>query len=189
MRTVAIMMGGVCALLSSLVFVGSGSPARAADLPAYFKEIVGTQTASPAEIGTKNILQLNTTMFELYDDAGQIFRRTSWRSTRSSSGCSREPADDSSSIAREWRRSTRRQVPIVYQLIKSVGHSTMALAEVVVPYLNSPNDLTWRGSLAAYRNRMQSALDGLDATAMQDDWRPNQPQPSCRTTSRSWTSA
>jgi hypothetical protein len=49
----------------------------------------------------------------------------------------------------------------------------MALAEVVVPYLNSPDDLTWRGSLAAYRDRMQSALDGLDATAMRDDWRPN----------------
>ena len=44
---------------------------------------------------------------------------------------------------------------------------------MVVPYLNSPNDLTWRGSLAAYRDRMQSALDGLDATAMPDDWRPN----------------
>src|SRR5262249_8605575 len=64
-------------------------------------------------------------------------------------------------------------VPIVYQLLKSVGHSTMALAEVVLPYLNSPNDLTWRGSLAAYRNRMQSALDALEATAMQADWRPN----------------
>ena len=49
----------------------------------------------------------------------------------------------------------------------------MALAEVVVPYLNSPDDLTWRSSLAAYRDRMQSALDGLDATAMRDDWRPN----------------
>jgi hypothetical protein len=48
----------------------------------------------------------------------------------------------------------------------------MALAEVVVPYLNNPNDLTWRGSLASYRSRMQSALDGLDATAIQDDWRP-----------------
>jgi hypothetical protein len=33
--------------------------------------------------------------------------------------------------------------------------------------------LTWRASLAAYRDRTQSALDGLDATAMQDDWRPN----------------
>jgi len=64
-------------------------------------------------------------------------------------------------------------VPIVYQLLKSVGHSTMALAVVVAPYLNSPSDLSWRGSLAAYRNRMQSALDSLDATPMRDDWRPN----------------
>jgi hypothetical protein len=64
-------------------------------------------------------------------------------------------------------------VPIVYQLLKSVAHSTMALAEVVLPYLNSPDDLAWRAPLAAYRSHMQSALDGLDATAMRDDWRPN----------------
>jgi hypothetical protein len=49
----------------------------------------------------------------------------------------------------------------------------MALAEVVVPYLNSPNDQSWRGSLAAYRVRMQFALDGLDATALRADWREN----------------
>jgi hypothetical protein len=49
----------------------------------------------------------------------------------------------------------------------------MALAEVVVPYINSPNDHAWRGSLAAYRTRMQAALDGLDATALRDDWKPN----------------
>ncbi|MGB5086381.1 MAG: hypothetical protein WBO09_17705, partial [Methylocystis silviterrae] len=65
------------------------------------------------------------------------------------------------------------QAPIVYQLLKSVGHSTMALAEVVVPYLNSPKDTTWRGALAAYRSRMQSALDTLDASGMQKDWRTN----------------
>src|SRR5271155_6276541 len=75
MRTVAIIMGGVGALLSLAVAVGPSSPARAADVPAYFKEIVGTQTATPAEIGTKNILQLNTTMFELYGDAGQLFKQ------------------------------------------------------------------------------------------------------------------
>jgi hypothetical protein len=75
MRIVSIMMGGACGLLSSLVVVGPGSSAQAADLPSYFKEIVGTQTASPAEIGTKNILQLNTTMFELYGDAGQVFKK------------------------------------------------------------------------------------------------------------------
>ena len=75
MRTLTIAMCAIGAYLSSLVVVGSDSPARAADVPSYFKEIVGTQTASPAEIGTKNILQLNTTMFELYGDAGQLFKK------------------------------------------------------------------------------------------------------------------
>jgi hypothetical protein len=108
MRTVAIMIGCVCALLSSLIVVGSGSVARAAELPAYFKEIVGTQAASPAEIGTKNVLQLNSTMFELYGEAGQMFKKNI---------LARHPlilglfsgTGDSCSIAPGWRRSSRRR--------------------------------------------------------------------------------
>src|ERR1700722_5450898 len=42
MRNFAIMLGGVCALLSSLIAVGSGLSAHATDLPSYFKEIGGT---------------------------------------------------------------------------------------------------------------------------------------------------
>ena len=64
-------------------------------------------------------------------------------------------------------------VPIVYQLLKSVGHSTMALAEIVGPYLDNPDDQSWRGPMLAFRSRMQSALDGLDLTPMQPDWRDN----------------
>ena len=64
-------------------------------------------------------------------------------------------------------------VPIVYQLLKSVGHSTMALTQVVGPYLDNPANQSWRGSMLAYRSRMKSALDGLDATPMQADWRDN----------------
>jgi hypothetical protein len=172
MRTVAIIMGGVSTLLSLLV-VGSGSSARADELPAYFKEIVGTQTASPAEIGTKNVLQLNTTMFELYGDAGQIFKRNILAQHPLILGLFSGAGGRFILYRPGTAPIDAPPVPLVYQLLKSVGHSTMALAEVVIPYLNSPNDLTWRGSLAAYRNRMQSALDGLDATAMRDDWRPN----------------
>src|SRR6202011_417292 len=64
-------------------------------------------------------------------------------------------------------------VPAVYPLLKSVAHSTMALAVAAEPYLNSPNDQSWRGGMAAYRSRMQTALESLDATGMQDDWRAN----------------
>src|SRR6202163_1424825 len=173
MRTVAIMMGGAGALLSSLVVVGSGLSAHAADLPSYFKEIVGTQTTSPAEIGTRNVLQLNTTMFELYGDAGQVFKKNILARHPLILGLFSGAGGRFILYRPGMAPIDAPPVPLVYQLLKSVGHSTMALAEVVVPYLDSPNDRTWRGSLAASRSRMHSALDGLDATPIQDDWRPN----------------
>jgi hypothetical protein len=151
----------------------AAGPAKAADLPSYFKEIVGTQTAGPAEIATKNVLQLNTTMFELYGDAGQVFKKNILAQHPLILGLFSGAGGRFILYRPGMTPIDGPPVPIVYQLLKSVGHSTMALAEVVVPYLNSPNDLTWRGSLAAYRSRMQSALDGLDSTAMQDDWRAN----------------
>jgi hypothetical protein len=49
----------------------------------------------------------------------------------------------------------------------------MALAEVVGPYLDNADNKSWRGSMLAYRSRMQSALDGLDATPIQPEWRDN----------------
>jgi hypothetical protein len=148
MRTVAITVGGACALLSPLV-AGPGSPPRAADVPTYFKEIVGTQTATPAEIGTKNILQLNTTMFELYGDAGQVFKKNILAEHQMILGMFSGAGGRFILYRPGMAPIDAPSVPIVYQLLKSVCHSTMALAVVVVPYLNSPNDLTWRGSLAA----------------------------------------
>jgi hypothetical protein len=49
----------------------------------------------------------------------------------------------------------------------------MALAEVVGPHLENPADQSWRGSMLAYRSRMKSALDGLNETPMQPEWRDN----------------
>ena len=75
MKHTSTLIGGACALLASLAIVGPCSQAQGAELPAYFKEIVGTSAPSPADIGTKNVLQLNTTMFELYGDAAQVFKK------------------------------------------------------------------------------------------------------------------
>jgi hypothetical protein len=171
MRRIAMVIGGAAVLLS--LAVAPVSPAGAADVPDYFNPIVGTENATPAEIGTKNVLQLNTTMFELYGDAGQIFRKNILAKHPVILGLFSGAGGRFILYRPGMAPLDAPSVPISYQLLKSVGHSTMALAEVVVPYLNSPNDHAWRGSLSAYRNRMQSALDGLDATALRDDWKPN----------------
>ena len=61
-------------------------------------------------------------------------------------------------------------VPLVYQLAKSVGHSTMAIYEIVAPYLsNAYANQLWRPPLEMYRAQNQTALDGLDALDMSED--------------------
>src|SRR5262249_50302906 len=61
-------------------------------------------------------------------------------------------------------------VPIVYQLAKSVGHSTMAIYEIVSPYLaNAKGNQLWRAPLAMYRTQNQTALDGLGALEISEE--------------------
>ena len=55
-------------------------------------------------------------------------------------------------------------VPLVYQLAKSVGHSSMAIYEIVSPYMaNSTANQLWRAPLETYRTENRVALEGLDA--------------------------
>lgn len=60
-------------------------------------------------------------------------------------------------------------VPLVYQLAKSVGHSSMAIYEIVSPYLtNAHANHLWRPPLEMYRTQNRTALEGLDALDMSD---------------------
>ena len=148
-----------------------GYSAQANELPPYMKVIVGSSAATPREVATKDVLALNTMMFELYGAAAASFK---------SNILAQHPVILALFSGTGGRFILYRPgmaplegppVPVVYQLLKSVGHSTMALAEVVGPYLDSPADQSWRGPMLAYRSRMQSALDGLEATDMPADWR------------------
>jgi len=44
-------------------------------------------------------------------------------------------------------------VPVIYQLAKSIGHSSMAIYQIVAPYLAEPTNLSWRGPLQTYRTQ------------------------------------
>ncbi len=65
----ALAVATSIALLSGAIGV-----AHAQDLPAYMAPIVGTTISSPTQTATKNVLALNTGMFELYSDAARVFR-------------------------------------------------------------------------------------------------------------------
>ena len=162
-----------CATVTSVAFAGAIGTANAEDLPGYMQPIAGHTASSPAETATKNVLALNTGMFELYGDAAKVFQKDILSQHPVILGLFSGAGGRFILYRPDQPPLDAPSVPIVYQLLKSVGHSTMALAEVVGPYIDNPEDQSWRGSMLAYRSRMKSALDGLDLTPMPPEWRDN----------------
>jgi len=169
--TIIAKIWSVAAAVALLLMPIGG--ARAAEVPPAMEPISGINTSTAQDTAMKDVLALNTSMFELYDNSLHIFEHNI---------LARHPVILGLFSGAGGRFILYRpgvtpleapSVPIVYQLLKSVGHSTMALSEVVMPYLDNPGNQAWRGPLLAYRSHMQSTLDSLDATAMQEDWRGN----------------
>src|SRR6266436_6784693 len=157
--------------LTSIVLAGLGTTGKAQDLPPYMAPISGRTVSSPAETAMNNVLALNTSMFELYDNAAKIYEKNILSKHPVILGLFSGAGGRFILYRPGMAPLEAPSVPIVYQLMKSVGHSVMALSEVVTPYLDNASNQSWRGPLLAYRSQMQTALDTLDATDMQADWR------------------
>ncbi|TYL82372.1 hypothetical protein [Bradyrhizobium cytisi] len=158
--------------MAAALMLGGGA-AIAQTLPDYMAPISGKTNAAPGDIATRDVLALNTAMFELYGDAAKVFQKNILDKHPVILGLFSGAGGRLILYRPGQPPLDAPQVPVVYQLLKSVGHSTMALAEVVGPYVDNPDNKSWRGAMLAFRSRMQSALDSLDATPMQADWRDN----------------
>jgi len=148
--------------------VGLGPAAYSQNLPSYMEPIIGRTASSPADTLTKKRLALNTGMFELYGDAGQIFQANL---------LSKEPVIVALFSGAGVRFMLHRpdqallealSVPTDYQVLKSNGEPTMLLTQV-----DNPADQSRRSPMLAYRSRMKSALDRLDVTPMPPERRDN----------------
>ena len=175
--SVRLMSAMAATALSVAVCLMIGSAARAADtppsLPQYMSVIVGGALPSPAATARNNVLALNTGMFELYGEAGQLVQGSILAQHPIILGLF-SGAGGRFILYRPGQPSLDAPtVPEVYQLLKSVGHSVMALAVVVGPHIGKPEDQSWRPSLAAYRVRLKAALDSIDATTIPEPWRAN----------------
>jgi len=162
------------ALLSTMLCSVGPGPASAqaqTGTPAYMDVIVGAKIADPAETAKQNVLALNTGMFQLYGDASELIQR---------SILSQHPvilglfsgAGGRFILYRPGQPPLEAPpVPEVYQLLKSVGHSVMALGVAVGPHIGKQNDTMFQPSLLGYRVRLKAALDTLDKTSMPEEWR------------------
>jgi hypothetical protein len=172
MQRVSRLRLSTCASLAALALTWGGA-AIAAEVPDYMKAIAGEAVSTPAETATADVLALNAAMFDLYGNSGQIFQKNILAQHPVILGLFSGAGGRFILYRPGMPPLEAPSVPITYQLLKSIGHSTMALAEVVAPFVDNPSNQSWRGPMAAYRSRMRSALANLDATDLPADWRAN----------------
>ena len=166
----------VTGLLAAGLIPGLASPAVAqapAGLPDYLANITGNTTSSPADLATRDVLQLDVGMFSLYDRAAGIYRRNILAKHPIILAMFTNQGGQFMLFRPDRPAITAPPVPKVYQILKSIGHSTMALSQVAIPSVDNPADKRWIAPMAAYRTQMKTALDNLDAsTDIQADWKP-----------------
>jgi hypothetical protein len=133
--------------------------------------IVAGTPPSPGETARQNVLALNTAMFGLYDSSGRIVRSNILAQHPVILGLFNGAGGRFILYRPGAAPVDAPSVPIVYQLLKSVGHATMVIPVLAGPHIDKPADQAWRAPLAAFRTQLQAALDTLDQTEMRDDWR------------------
>jgi len=148
-------------------------PSSGGAVPEFLRLVVADEKpASAREVAEQAVLALNSSMMTLYEHSLTKFKQN--MRDRVPIILALFTGQGGQMILYRPGRAPEvaPPVPIVYQLAKSVGHSTMAIYEILSPYLSNPQaNQLWRGPLAMYRAQNQSALDGLGALDLSEDER------------------
>jgi hypothetical protein len=149
-----------------------GCPLHASNgwaVPEFLRIVVAEDdAASDRTVAEQSVLALNSAMMVIYDEALAKYRQNLRR---------RVPIILALFTGEGGRMILYRPghdplvadpVPIAYQLAKSVGHSSMAVYQLVAPYLAHTSDRSWQAPMRAYRARNAAALDNLEALDLPD---------------------
>ncbi|CAN5848646.1 hypothetical protein BH11PSE3_BH11PSE3_27770 [soil metagenome] len=161
-----------CAVIAAAALLAPQVSAQPAGLPDYLAKISGTPSPSAADLSMRDVLQLDIGMFALYDNAGSVYRRNILAKhpiilAMFSNGGGRMILYRPGQLPQ-----TAPSVPKVYQVLKSIGHGTMAISQVIIPSINDTTDKRWVAPMLAYRTQMKTALDGIDTLDIEADWKP-----------------
>src|SRR5262245_2848743 len=140
-------------------------------VPEFLRVVIADEEpASARAVAEKAVLALNSSMMRLYDESLETFKRNMRDRVPIILALFTGQGGQMILYRPGHAPEVAPPVPIVYQLAKSVGHSTMAIYEILSPYLTNPQaNQLWRAPLAMYRTQNQSALDGLGHLDMSED--------------------
>jgi hypothetical protein len=144
-------------------------PSNGAAIPEFLRVVIAEEEpASERAIAEQTVLALNSSMMTLYDQTLEKYKRNLRQRVPIILALFSGAGGQMILYRPGHEPLVADPVPIVYQLAKSVGHSSMAIYQIVAPYLAHPTDQSWRGPLQVYRTQNQSALANLAALALAD---------------------
>ena len=139
-------------------------------IPEFLRVVIAEEEpASERAVAEQAVLALNSSMMTLYDQTLEKYKRNLRERVPIILALFSGAGGQMILYRPGHEPLVADPVPIVYQLAKSVGHSSMAIYQIVAPYLSHPTDQSWRGPLQVYRTQNQSALASLPALDMADD--------------------
>jgi hypothetical protein len=151
---------------ASLAFLGVLfvlTPAYGGDVPDFLRVVVADRKpAGQCAVAEKNVLALDTSMLDIYEGSLAQFKRNMRDQVPIILALFSEGGGRMILYRPGHEPLVADPVPIVYQLVKSVSHSSMAVYQIVAPYMGDPSDKSWHGPMQAFRTRCQSALESID---------------------------
>jgi hypothetical protein len=155
----------------ALLGVGlAGLAAHGGDVPDFLRVIIADRKpAGERAVAEQNVLALDTSMMDIYEGSLAQYKRNMRDRVPIILALFSE-AGGRMILYRPGREPmVAPPVPVVYQLTKSVSHSSMAVYQIVAPYLADPSDKSWHGPMQVFRTRCQTALESLDGLDVSTD--------------------
>ena len=144
-------------------------------LPDYMNIIVGDEESRPsAQTATQNLLSLDLAMFGIYDDALAKYQKNFEAQHPIVIGLFSNEGGRFILYRPGQAPLEAPPVPVQYQILKSVGHSALAIFELTGSHLGTVADHSWMGPMAAFRAANQTALGTIDASELSPGWRQNE---------------
>src|ERR1700687_498193 len=144
--------------LSTILSFAKGVPSNATDLPDYIDVIVGNGAPlTKTQVADQNVLDLDIAMFGLYDDALAKFQKNFLAQHPVIMALFSNQGGKLMLYRPGKEPLIAPEVPIRYQIYKSVGHSSLALFELAGSHLGTVSDHSWVGQMRDFRAANQTA--------------------------------
>ncbi len=155
----------------ALLAVGlAGLSVQGGDVPDFLRVVIADRKpASERAVAEQNVLALDTSMMDIYEGSLAQYKRNMRDRVPIILALFSEAGGRMILYRPGHEPLVAEPVPIVYQLAKSVSHSSMAVYQLVAPYLADPSDKSWRGPMQVFRTRCQTALESLDGLDLSAD--------------------